>query len=79
MTEVLKPESPRWKEFYDRLGAIVKSPEDCHHDLYNAERVLRQMDDIDVEETIALCKSRGGCCDCEIMFNLGTDDDKELK
>lgn len=85
---VMTPQHPRWKEFYK----ILEGPECCNfhkdesgkfkwrckggHDQTFAKAILMEMDDIDVEASLAYFRFNGGHCDCEILFNV---DAKEVE
>jgi len=78
---VMTPEHPRWVEFYNRLNAAVGSPEQsrCRNDHRHAAGVLLVMD-IEVDRSLLYFEEHGGCCDCEILMNVGNrldDDDIE--
>lgn len=45
---------------------LARSP--CRHDYRAAKKVLRDLS----EKTLAYYQERGGCCDCEIIFNCST-------
>lgn len=72
--EVLNPESPRWNQFADALDAVLVN-ETCDGDRRHrhARRLMSEMGNIDIEKSIALFESRGGYCDCEILFNVDPD------
>ena len=38
--------------------------------LSGATKILKRMEEIDVEGSVSFFKSRCGYCDCEIMFNI---------
>jgi hypothetical protein len=83
--EVLTPESPRWNEFADALwqsmaipgepvrwrcdgdGSGDSNPELVHR---HAKKVMADMGNVDIPASIAFFESRGGYCDCEILFNV---------
>jgi len=69
MSEVLTPESPRWNEFVDALDQAGRAG-GCHHDHRLAKRVMTEMGNIDIEESLVFFESRGGFCDCEILINV---------
>lgn len=76
--EIVKPDSPRWEEFIDRLAG----PEACDfkeddtwkckggHNRDMAKRILEDMGDVDLIETMSYFSANGGHCDCEIVFNV---------
>jgi Protein of unknown function (DUF2695) len=62
------PFSPEWRCFIEDLWQHLPCQGDCRV----AARLL-QLGGYDVERSLALYRSRGGCCDCEIRFNLGAE------
>lgn len=79
-TTILTPVDPRWQEFTDRLdgdeGCKFYFDEldeicwTCHHDLRFSRKILSTYDDVDVEATLEYFRQNGGCCDCEVLFNV---------
>jgi hypothetical protein len=67
--EVMTIESQRWQEFCARLARAV-SPNTCGHDHGEAEKILKEMGNIDVEASIDYFENNGGYCDCEILLNV---------
>ena len=77
--EVLTTESTRWREFADALSEkalyISEKQWRCDGDrgpnVYRyAKQVMLQMGEIDIPGSTAFFRSRGGHCDCEILFNV---------
>lgn len=80
---IMTVDHPRWNEFTERLGGPdgcnfrYKAPGDprsatwtCSskgHEL--ATPILKDMG-CDVEKSIEYFRSRGGYCDCEVLFNV---------
>ena len=44
----------------------------CRHDFENSLRILRElgMDSDGIDDVIAVLHSTGGCCDCEVLYNV---------
>jgi hypothetical protein len=44
----------------------------CGHSYAQTETIVRtaRMDDEELEEILAVLQSLGGCCDCEILYNV---------
>jgi hypothetical protein len=87
MGMVLTPNSvERWFEFMDKLGEALFAglAEDdrrsslCEHDHRFATKIMSEMGGIDIPASLAFFRKHGGCCDCEVGFTFGDDDD-ELK
>jgi hypothetical protein len=75
--EVLTPQSPRWNGFCNRLAqAMHMTDESWHcdgdgpHVHRYAKQIMAEMGGIDVPASLAFFESRGGYCDCEILFNV---------
>jgi hypothetical protein len=73
------------ERFFSRLDDLF-SPIDplierakCGHSFDRSIDVLRDlgMDSDDVEDVLAVLRSRGGCCDCEVLYNVA--DESRLK
>jgi hypothetical protein len=47
----------------------------CGHGFENSLRILRElgMDSDDVDDVIAVLHSKGGCCDCEVLYNVAEE------
>lgn len=44
---------------------------ECHHDYRFTKKILKDnFKKINIDKFIELCKSRGGYCDCEILYNV---------
>jgi len=83
MNDVMTVDHPRWDEFIERLTGPegchfhYKVPNDVKsttwkcssrgHEL--ATPILKSMG-CDVDKSIAYFRSNGGCCDCEVIFNV---------
>jgi len=79
---IMTPDHPRWKEFLDHLvgpkgcNFRQKKPGDaksttwkCLHHHAATKKILRMMD-FNVEGSISYFFTLGGCCDCEVVFNV---------
>lgn len=82
---VMRPAHPRWNEFLQRLGG----PEGCNfgetesegitwrcnggRDKSFAIAIMKEMGDVDVEQSLDFFERNGGYCDCEIAFNVEHD------
>jgi hypothetical protein len=66
------------EHFFKRLSVLFcpldesKTCVQCQHNFEYSIRILQEigMDPIEIDEVIAVLESRGGCCDCEILFNI---------
>jgi Protein of unknown function (DUF2695) len=62
--------------FLERLHNEVlpsdSSPSTCKNDFTSAIRLLRSFghDEADIEDVLGVMRSKGGFCDCEIVFNV---------
>jgi hypothetical protein len=85
MAQVLTNEHPQWDDFCDRLARAITVPGKpdswrCDGDANSnptlvhryAKQVMAEMGGIDVNATLEFFKSHGGCCDCEVLFNVDT-------
>jgi hypothetical protein len=47
----------------------------CGHSFEHSVNILRSlgMDSDDVADVLEVLKSRGGCCDCEVLFNVAEE------
>lgn len=86
MSEVLTTKHPQWDDFCDRLSRAITIPEEpdswrCNGDgswpdsdptlvHHYSKQVMAEMGGIDVDATLEFFKSRGGHCDCEVLFNV---------
>ena len=75
----MKPDHPKWSEFYRRL----EGPDGCNFrertwdctaesDRPHARKILTAMGftQVQIEATLHYFSSKGGVCDCEILFNV---------
>lgn len=64
-------------EFFRKLDdslcpAADAPPKECSHTYATSEAILREsgFDKDDIEDIVAVLQSLGGCCDCEILYNV---------
>lgn len=84
---IMSQEHPRWDEFVWRL----EGPEGCNFREVKGEvrwdceggrnkelaiAILKDMGGIDIAESLSYFEDRGGYCDCEIIFNVGRENDE---
>ncbi len=84
----MRPAHWRWNEFVRRL----EGPEGCDFrrengrtvwnctglvDRPHSRAVLETMEGIDVEGSLRYFSAHGGHCDCEVVFNVGPDEEAE--
>ena len=75
--EILTPDSDRWSAFFDALDYAVEV-NGCDGDHWDAgpnthrlaKRVMTEMGNVDIPESIAYFQNHGGYCDCEILMNV---------
>lgn len=81
-TTIMNLNHPQWSEFIERL----EGPEGCNfaeddsgkitwhckggYDKSLAIAILEKMNDVDIDGSVSFFNSRGGHCDCEILFNV---------
>src|SRR5580658_1925558 len=71
-------ENRRFFELLDDLYSPIdpaSTPRKCDHSFAGATEVLKNLG-MDPEETadiLAVMKARGGCCDCEILYNVAEE------
>jgi hypothetical protein len=67
--------------FFEKLEDLL-SPEEaslerntCNSDFSLSESILRAcgFDSEDLDDIFAVLRSRGGCCDCEILYNVAEE------
>jgi hypothetical protein len=80
--EVLTPESPRWEQFIEKLSAAL-AEDGCAGDASDdthchAKFIIRAMGGFDIESSLAYFEDHGGYCDCEIILNVATGNEKCL-
>lgn len=69
---IMSPDHPQWDEFIKRLensDAMRKCS--AKTDKTYARNILKTMSNIDIESSMSFFESRGGFCDCEILYNVG--------
>lgn len=89
-TSVMTPEHPSWSKFTKQLGG----PQGCHfreqrgeflfncdgsHERPKATAILKGFAGINVEASLQYFEEHGGYCDCEILFNVENDMDREIE
>ncbi len=43
----------------------------CYHDFRFTKKILKKyFGDVDTEDFLKICRTNGGYCDCEILFNV---------
>jgi len=85
MKEIMTVDHPRWNEFINRLegleGCNFRKDGDnftwrCDSTMERslAKTILKRMSiDIDIEGSLEYFAQHGGYCDCEIIFNVGSE------
>ena len=82
MPNIISPKHPQWNEFCNRLSG----PEGCDFreegdgdktwrcaggmNKDYAKAILEDLGGFDIQATFAFFDSKGGHCDCEILFNI---------
>jgi hypothetical protein len=68
--------------FFERLDELFCPPVDtskqsvrCGHSFDHSVAILNAlgMDADDVDDVLAVLKSKGGCCDCEVLYNVAEE------
>ena len=81
MTTILTNEHPAFWSFCNRLGDVLwpKGQENprCDHSLGTTVETLNTIPGIDIPGTLEWLHSKGGHCDCEVMFNVACRYDTE--
>jgi hypothetical protein len=77
---MLTRKSRNWKAFIQRLSGpegcnfrgYRKRRFTCHHDYRFTRRIMADMgyNRTEIEESIIYFQSKGGYCDCEVVFNV---------
>ena len=83
--EIMNRENPRWDEFLVKLegpeGCNFQEKEPgnprsitwkcaCGNNKDFAKKILADMGNIDIEQSLAFFHENGGHCDCGILFNV---------
>jgi hypothetical protein len=77
---ILTPENPRWDEFICALAdAVTQRGCSGTSHRHHAKKVMADMGDVDIAESLAFFESHGGYCDCEILFNVEPDEEGETE
>ena len=74
MAKTLTLQHPRWNEFAGDLSQAVLA-KCCRHNHQHAVRIMAAMGNIDIPASIKYFASRGGFCDCEILFNVACSEE----
>lgn len=69
------------RRFFVRLDDLMsptieaQQPERCEGRYRLSERLLREdgFDDDDLQEILQVLHAQGGCCDCEVLYNVSED------
>lgn len=69
-TTIMTMFNPRWPEFLEKLGSTISAEKCDSSTLRLSVRLLRSMDGIDVEKSLAFFRANGGYCDCEVLLNV---------
>jgi hypothetical protein len=64
--------------FFKRLDDLFSPAEPsndgvpCVHSFQHSEGILRDlgMDSTDISDVLSVLRSRGACCDCEVLYNV---------
>jgi hypothetical protein len=77
ISQPMRPRHPRWTEFIDRLAGpaacnFKAETWTCFGDTRFTERILASMglEPAAVAASVRHFRSRGGYCDCEVVFNV---------
>lgn len=67
---MMLPSNSRWEEFISKLEEQCTH---CENDHTLTRAILKDMgyDELEINESIACMEEGGGCCDCEILMNVG--------
>jgi hypothetical protein len=68
----------RKERFFERLDDLFCPEESgqvrarCGHSFANSTAILCEagMDSDDIDDVLAVLRSKGGCCDCEVLYNV---------
>jgi len=75
--KILTEDHEKFDDFMDKLYVACKFRGDsiktfkweCDHTTNKAKTILSEYIDIDIDGTLDHLRSKGGHCDCEIIFN----------
>jgi hypothetical protein len=62
-----------WRAVYVRLIEGLVNKGACDHSFDTVEEILFSLPDVDVGGTLDFYMNIGGCCDCEVLFNVYSD------
>ena len=65
--KIMNPNHERWDEF---VTEMLKRFEFCDHTHRTTRAILQEMQGIDVDGTLEVFESLGGCCDGEVILNV---------
>ena len=70
--EIMNKKNKKWNEFVERLGLT-----DCKggNDKSSTIKIMKEMGDINIEDSIEYFDRNGGFCDCEILLNVNGVDE----
>lgn len=90
--QILGPDHPLWAEFTDRLsgaegcnfhmGESGKWEWKCDGTVKHSIEIIEKMReaygnyDLDVTATLTYFRANGGCCDCEVLFNVTAESER---
>jgi hypothetical protein len=71
----------RKERFFERLDDIFCPEESgqvrasCGQSFAHSTGILREagMDSDDIDDVLAVLRSKGGCCDCEVLYNVALE------
>ncbi len=66
---ILTPSHPNWRGFMSRMNQELRE-HGCVHDLTLTRKILKSLFNIDEEATIQHFASKGGHCDCKVLYHL---------
>ena len=69
------------ERFFERLDdrfcprASMERRAECGHSFQISTQILENigMDQEEIEDVLAVLRSRGGCCDCEVLYNVAKE------
>jgi hypothetical protein len=70
MTEIMTPDSIRWETFVCMLEMALNASGCDAKTHQHAKKILADMGNVNIEESIDFFEEHGGYCDCEILLNV---------
>jgi hypothetical protein len=77
ISQAMLPGNPRWEEFLERLSGpegcdFHEDRWTCYNDTRAAQALLARMglSRPAIKLSLGFYRDHGGCCDCEIVFNV---------